>query len=128
MLTVLAKNGYLHVTAEGRRSLETALAISRDLMDACGEHSTPVVLLDARKLEGRLPTIETYRLLTLHLPKIRNTRILNKAAIVELEENEESNSFFETVADNRGYNLRVFTSIEDASRWLGCGEGGGNSA
>ena len=41
-----------------------------------------------------------------------------KLAVVALGESWKSNLFAETVADNRGYTLKVFDNEQDAKTWL----------
>jgi hypothetical protein len=41
-----------------------------------------------------------------------------KVAVVSRPEQLDRNKFGETVARNRGVNVRVFTTVEDAEKWL----------
>ena len=108
----------LHVEATGTRNLEAVLAAAKEIMEACTKHGTSEVLIDVRKLEGRLGTLDAYDLPTKYFPKLRDEGVLTKAAIVDLKEFENSYRFLETVAANRGYNLRIFGDIDEAMKWL----------
>ena len=48
----------------------------------------------------------------------RSQDIVKKAAIVDREDVRPRYKFLETVADNRGYNLRVFEDTTEALSWL----------
>ena len=68
-------------------------------------------------LGGRLPTMAGYQIATtldnIGIP--RRTRI----ALVDLNsDSRQDNEFAATVAVNRGYMARIFSSEEDALKWL----------
>ena len=44
--------------------------------------------------------------------------VLDKAVIVDLPEYETGFRFFESVARNRGFNLRIFGDPAEAEAWL----------
>lgn len=108
----------LHVKSVGIRTIETVLAMSGDIMHACAQQGTVKVLVDVRALEGRLPTIDAYQVPNSLFSEIRDREIIQKCAIVDLKEFENSYRFFENVAVNRGYNLRIFSDVNDAIKWL----------
>jgi hypothetical protein len=117
-VTINKEENFLHVQAAGERTLDNILAITHEIMAAYARHGIPKVLVDVREIEGALSTMEGFELPTEHFQKIRDQRILQKAAIVDRKENEERFRFFQTVAENRGFNLRVFTDVDEATSWL----------
>jgi hypothetical protein len=44
--------------------------------------------------------------------------IISKVAILDKEITEKNQTFFENIAVNRGHNVRIFTDINDAEKWL----------
>jgi len=117
-LTIEKKDDVLWSTATGTRSLETVLAMSKDILAACTEKKVAKVLIDVRKLEGRLGTIEAYEIVNRHFPKIQDRSVITHCAIVDLKEFEHSYRFFEDVAVNRGFTLRIFSEPDEALEWL----------
>ena len=68
-LTIEKKGDVLWVTAAGSRSLQTVLAMSKDILAACVENKVKKVLSDVRALEGRLSTLEAVNIPAKHFPK-----------------------------------------------------------
>jgi hypothetical protein len=117
-LTIKKREDVLWVKATGTRSLQTVLAMSEDIFTACIEQNTTKVLVDVRALEGRLETMEAYQIPDKHFPKMRDRSVITRAAIVDLEEFRNIYKFFENVAVNRGFALRVFSDLDEALEWL----------
>lgn len=117
-LATQKKDGYLHITASGVRSLETVMSITRDVLAVCMEENVWKVLIDLHALEGHLETFEAYRFADQYLPELEGLHIIERCAILDRKEAEERLSFFETAAVNRGFFLRFFTSAPAATEWL----------
>lgn len=117
-LRIEKKGDVLWVTATGARSLETVLAMARDILAACAENKVAKVLTDVRALEGRLASMESYEVVTQHFPEIRDRHVITHNAIVDLKEFAGSYRFFEDLAANRGYALRIFSNPDAAIEWL----------
>jgi hypothetical protein len=92
--------------------------MAKEILEACLKNKTSRVLVDVRGLEGRLSTVDAYEIPTSYFPKLRRPGMLTKAAIVDVKEFKDSYQFFENVAVNRGYNLRMFGDIAEAIEWL----------
>ncbi len=117
-LIIEEKDGMLWATVTGTRSLETVLAISNDILAACAEKKVSKVLIDVRGLEGRLSTMEAYQIPKQYFPKMRDRSVITHTALVDLKEFEHSYRFFENVALNRGFTLRIFSDPNEAAEWL----------
>ena len=80
----------------------------------CLEEEVSKILFDARDvLSIDIKTMERYFLGT------EAAEILQyKIKIAVVWENEYTNYFFETVAINRGANVKIFGNIEPATNWL----------
>jgi hypothetical protein len=117
-LKIAKKGDVLWVTATGKeRTLEIVLAMARDILQACAEKKVTLVLLDICTLEGRLDKMDAYDLPDKHFANMRDRSVLTRLAIV-VGEPKEDYSFFENVAVNRSYNLRIFSDSAKAAEWL----------
>ncbi len=117
-LTMEKQKDILHVKAEGERSFKTLVTITDQIMEACRENNTCRAVVDVRAMGGKLSILETFRLVTSCFLRLRNWHVLRKAAIVDREDVRPRYKFLETVADNRGYNLRIFEDTAEALSWL----------
>jgi len=117
-LEIEAKDGILLVKATGTRSYQTILSISQDVLKACLEKKLKKVLIDVLDLEGRLGTLEAFEITDKYFPKIRNRSVITHCALVDLKEFEPKYKFFENLAVNRGFLLRIFSDRDQAMAWL----------
>ncbi len=107
----------IHVTTWGfDESLKDVMAYGQAVIEACREHQCTHVLTDERKLDYNLSTIDTYELAKYYAGAVSS---LVKIAIVCSPDNFVDGKFWETVGQNRGLTVRVFTDVEQAHRWLG---------
>lgn len=112
------KDDILWVTATGTRSLQTVLEIARDILASCADSQIKKVLLDVLALKGRLSTLDAYEIPARYLPAMRDRSVITHIAIVDHKQFEESAKFFENVAVNRGFMLRIFSKTGKAVAWL----------
>ena len=117
-LAIEKKDDVLWVTAWGTRSFEGVLSMMKDILAALIENKVTKVLLDVRGLAGRLDTLESYEIVDKYFPKIRNRNVVTRCGIVDLKEFQDSYQFFETVARNRGFDLRILPDVDEALQWL----------
>jgi len=75
------------------------------------------VLIDLRNVRSKLSTTDIYELGS-HLTTYGNTFRRNTAVLVLPDKGIEAATFFEQVAQNRGFEVRAFTVFEDAVNWL----------
>jgi hypothetical protein len=73
--------------------------------------------VDVRAFEGRLSVLDIYVLVTELFQNLRGKGI-RQAAIVDKPQSAAREWFLETVAVNRGFNLRIFPEVEEARAWL----------
>jgi len=118
-LKIEKKDDFLWVTATGReRTLEIILAMERDILQACVENKVTLVLLDIRPLEGLREMMEAYDIPDKYFPKMKDPSVITRIVIVDRKESKRNNNFFENVAVNRGFNLRIFSDSDKAVEWL----------
>jgi hypothetical protein len=116
---ILEKKGnVLWGTATGTRSLETVVAIAKQILAGCVKEKVTKVLIDVRALEGRLRTMEAYEIVDQFFPEIRDRSVITRSAVVDLKEFESSYRFFENLAANRSFTLRIFSDPNEAVEWL----------
>ena len=84
----------------------------------CVENKVTLALLDVRLLEGLLKTTEAYDLPDKYFPKMSAFSVITRFVIVDRKESRENDRFFENVAVNRGFNLRIFSDSDKAVEWL----------
>ena len=110
--------GYLYVHVLGERSQDAVIALTRELVEKASELQHQRLLIDVRDFKGWLQTMESYNVVTHDFAKFKG-KGLQKVAIVDREfPDTERWSFFETVARNRGFNLRIHTDSKTAIVWL----------
>ncbi len=111
---------YIWVEISGVRTpgkeLEDIAPIWAEAIRKCREKKTNK-LLAILKLRGKMSIIASYNVVKFadHIGWSRDLRV----ALVELgEEPHRNNRFTETVAVNRGYQLKVFRDEQDGLTWL----------
>lgn len=106
----------LRVKATGTdENLEEVQRYGAALISACVKANCDKILIDERDLVYTLDTLDTY-LLAEYFAK--NVPRVASAAIVCQPQHFQDATFWETAAVNRGFKFRVFTSIEQAEKWL----------
>jgi len=109
------REGYLHVEVSGTFDLEQAKKSFRTFFDAAHAHSLSKILIDCRKMEGSPQDLGRYQ-----LAEAIAAQAGGSFRLVFLRKVKEpiSDRFYETVAFNRGVNLKVTTDPEEAFKWL----------
>lgn len=111
-------NDFLVAALGGVRTPETLMAAAAQTTAHCREHGYSRVVIDLREMSGGLDTLETFEVAGHAIPTQTGARDLVRSAILDLTENIERIRFFETVAVNRGFNVKVFDDEEKAVEWL----------
>ena len=124
-LRICAEAGVLRVMATGEFSLEEAQRTFLEILDAVARHQTDKILLDGRELKGSLDPIE--RFLYGKFAADAVARYLTEGdvprapqfAYVLQEPVLDPRRFGETVAVNRGMQVKTFDTLAAALGWLG---------
>jgi hypothetical protein len=115
-LTVHEKPTYLHVIVMGQNSRENVERYLEELLKECRARNCFRVLLEER-LEGpRLGTIDVFEIVSNGTEGI--PRPLQAVAFVDVNAKGDLMEFAETVAFNRGFLMKVFTTVAAAEKWL----------
>jgi hypothetical protein len=113
---IRAEGVLLHVEASGNDdSLEQVKQYGLAIIDAAIAHEAKRVLCDERALEYALGTFDTFeaaKFIAAMAPKVARIAIVCKPKHIE------AGDFWETVAVNRGLQVRIFTDIDEAHSWL----------
>lgn len=112
------KGDILYVEATGIRTVQAVSAMAREIVEVCLTKQTSKVLVDVRQLDGRLSTLGAYEVVAKDFPELRRLGLLKAAVIVDDPNFLDRARFFETVARNRNFNLRIFGDVGEALRWL----------
>ena len=115
-LTVEVRPEYLHASVTGDRTADNVFRFLREAYEACVENEKSRLLLEIRLTGSRLGTLGIYRVIA---DRSADGAKLRRIAYVEdpLDHVEEAR-FAETVAVNRAVNVRLFTDVSEAARWL----------
>jgi hypothetical protein len=111
------RDEYLYARSMGTRTRATVSAMATEIFEACIQNGHTRVMIDVRQLEGRLGTMDSFSIVTEDFPKMRG-KGLYQAAVVDRQLSTARGWFFETVARNRGFNLRIFADPHAAHEWL----------
>lgn len=108
------EDGYLHITASGRRTFESVSALAHEIIDACIRHEVDEVLVDVSALAGRLSIFDSLRLISDLFPELKKRQVIRHVVAVDSEKRSERFRFFERAAQSRGYRIRLFGNIDEA--------------
>jgi hypothetical protein len=106
----------LIVTTSGYdENVNDTVKYGEDILQACTESNCKKILVDESRMTGVLDKIGQYELVT-RLAAIAPHDL--KVAIVVNPDNYQETSFGTMVAENRGFKIDAFTSLDDAHVWL----------
>jgi hypothetical protein len=108
----------VRTSASGQMTLVLVKQKAVDSFETAADHGTGKLLVDSREVQPRLSTMEIYKLPAVLKPLGLTGHV--KVALVYSPGTLSARDFefFETVAVNQGYNVRLFTTVEDAKHWL----------
>lgn len=114
-LTIEERPAYVYARVEGDLTPANALRFLEDAHAACVKSGRTSVLLDMQ-LRGAMPTTSIYEVIS---QRAADGSKLHKIAYVPYDSGDPSMAHFaETVAMNRGVNVRIFESVAAAEGWL----------
>lgn len=116
LLTITEHPSFLHAKVTGTNNAENALRFLEEAYAACMQRGQSAVLLEM-DLSG--PSLESASIFRVIAQRSADGAKLRKIAYVDKSERgPEKVKFAETVAINRGVNVRLFPDVESATRWL----------
>jgi len=116
-LTIIEKPGYLHATATGEHTAANARRFLTEAHEACMKRGHDAVLLEVNFSGPSLPAHSIFDVISSQSAAAQRLR---RIAYVETgqERDPEQMKFAETVARNRGVNVRLFRDLAGAEAWL----------
>jgi hypothetical protein len=124
VLEIRPESGILNVGAMGEFSLQEAKRTFLRMLEAVARYEVEKVLFDGRRLTGDPKTMERFYYGEFAADSVfkfrdRGVSPATKFAYVLKEPVLDPRRFGETVAVNRGMNVKAFDNLEDALGWLG---------
>jgi hypothetical protein len=115
-LTVEERPAYLHAKVVGERTAANVLRFLEESYAACVKSGRSALLLEIGLSGPSLNTISIYNVIS---QRLMDARKLHKIAYVPTGIADPAIPYFaETVALNRGVNVRLFQSVAAAEEWL----------
>ena len=115
-LTIEERPTYVYARVDGDLTPANALRFLEDAHAACVKYGRAAVLLDMQLRGPNLPTTSVYDVIS---QRAAYGSLLRKIAYVPYRSDDQSMAqFAETVAMNRGVNVRLFESVATAESWL----------
>jgi hypothetical protein len=115
VLEIQDKQDYIHATYSGVFSVEASKRVIDKLIQAGSGNAQYKVLLDCRSMTGALPVFDRYQVVSYGVNMVGK---VSRFALVRKKEPGPIDLFTETVARNRGINMKIFTDIDQALDWL----------
>lgn len=112
----LPQENLLLVKTKGKMDVPSANAMVKAVADAAVEHQCFVHLIDHRETTFAFSLMDFFDRPYIN-EKLGISRRFKTAMV--FKELTSDTRFMETVFQNRGYNLRHFTDMEEARNWLG---------
>lgn len=115
---------YLHVTVEGDNTADTVRSYLDEIAQVCARQGCARLLIEENLRGPSFSMSDVYAVVAEAARKVPPT--LKKIAFVDVNPAHlaENMEFAETVAVNRGVNVRRFATVVQAVNWLCVGESG----
>ena len=117
-LTLKAKGSFLHVMVTGENTPENLQKYLAEVYKSCSEGGFSAVLIEENLSGPSLLPVDVYKIIT--KASAQTSPIVNKIAFVDVDPTHMSSiaALGEAVGRDRGANVRVFRTIEEAESWL----------
>lgn len=108
---------YLEITISGEFTKDLPKEVNPEfIMKKCKKKGINKVLMNGLKVTGNISTFDRFNIAKIYAHSLLGGNI--KFSMVANTDIINPNSFFETVATNRGINVKVFIDLEKAKKWL----------
>jgi hypothetical protein len=117
-LRVENKGNYLYVTVTGDNTPENVARYLSEVRDACAEHGCANVLIEENLRGPSLAPSIIFTIITEAATRV--WPVVQRIAYIDTNpaHQTETLQFVETVAVNRGVNIRFFSRVAEAEQWL----------
>lgn len=117
-LRIQGAPSYLHVVVTGTNTPDVVRSYLREVQQLCANRGSTALLIEENLDGPGMPVGEIYRIVS-EGTEYPIARALKVAFVnVNTEHPASSVRFAETVARNRGVNIRAFRNVQDAQAWL----------
>ncbi len=110
--------GYVHFVVTGSNTPEAVRGYLREALEICAQRRSQAVLIEENLIGPELRLVDVYSIVieSSEAPLAHQLKV----AFVNVtpDHARSSATFAETVARNRGINVRVFATIAEAQAWL----------
>ena len=114
-ITYLADENILYLKSKGQMDVPSANAMVKEFADVARQYQCNRHLIDHREMVFLLNLPEFFERPAIN-EQLGISRLFRVAMV--FSQLDENTMFMENVFRNRGYNLRHFTDIDEAKRWL----------
>jgi len=114
-IRIVSRDSLVQIKISGSITPELVAEICPGVSTAAREHDCKRILADLRGATRHLSTLKKYQLAS-RLGSFGFKRTINIAVIYSQSDSEDD--FFETVAVNNGYRVRIFRDMKEAKDWL----------
>ena len=115
-LKIIEKPTYLHVIVTGTNTAENVVGYLTELRRECEARQCFNVLIEENLTGRRLETWDVYQIASDTSTQARG--FFHAVAYVDLNAGGELMKFAETIANNRGVPMTLFSTVADAEKWL----------
>ena len=115
-LKIIEKPSYLHVIVTGANTMENVVGYLKDLLLECESRQCYNVLIEEQLTGRRLETWDVYQIASDSSAHARG--VFRNVAYVDVNASGDLMKFAETVANNRGVPMNLFTTVAEAEQWL----------
>jgi len=117
-MKVIRENDYLHVMVTGDNTPGDVAGYLDQIRRVCAEHGLSKVLIEENLTGPQLETVDVYDVISAASRGV--TPAIRFIALVDTNPQHDfaPMEFAETVAANRGVNVRVFRDVPAAAAWI----------
>jgi hypothetical protein len=115
-LQIVEKPTYLHAIVTGPNTVENVAGYLQDLLRECEARQCFNVLIEERLTGRRLETWDVYQIASENSAHARG--VFRAVAYVDVNAGGDLMKFAETVANNRGVPIHMFSTVAEAETWL----------
>ena len=116
-IRIIYAHDFIKATPEGHLDLEESKKLLMEIASASAGLADYEIILDTRKAQIEMSATDLWYMAS-ELSKHRSTFSRHKMAVLCPLERFDQAEFFALCAKNRGFQVRAFTSFEDAIEWL----------
>jgi hypothetical protein len=117
-MLIIEKNGYLHFKISGRNSPETVMHYMTEIFNECLKRNCSSILIEENLMGPSVSMADVFKIVS--QGSKQTWPHVKQIAYVDMNTEHSSTlmKFAETAAVNRGVNVRVFSDLSRAEKWI----------